>query len=262
MAFDATHRPALGAVRSGELSPLWKLRLAAGVLLVVLCAEVVYIALASPRFALRTVTVRGDSQIAPMVAAGIRLPENTNMLRAPVGLVERQAESVPAVKEARVNRAFPNRLVVTVERREAVAVIRGAERALLVDRGGLAFSVPDEWGWGLPELVSPHLQEAKLGGDAGAKEIGVLLGVLRALGPEPKLRTTRLQLRPEGQIEITLDSGGTVNMGRPTELAAKSKLLEAALEQIGPERIARLDLSEPAAAFWEPRERTVAAAVR
>jgi len=262
MAFDATHRPALGAVRSGDVSPLWRLRLAVGILLVVLGAELVYIALASPRFALRTVTIEGDSQIAPMVAASIKLPGNTSMLRAPVGLVERQAESVPAVKEARVNRAFPNRLVVTVERREAVAVIRGAERAILVDRGGVAFSVPDEWGWGLPELVSPHLLEAKLGGDAGAKDIGLLLTVLKALGPEPKLRTTRLQLHPDGQVEIALDSGGVVNLGRPTELPAKAKLLEAALSQIGPERIARLDLSEPAAAFWEPRERTVASAVR
>ena len=259
---DANHRPALGAVRSAGPSPLRRLRLAAGVVVVLFAVEVVYIALASPRLALRGVTVRGDQQIAGVVAEAIRLPANTNVLRAPLDLVKEQAESVRAVREVRVSRDFPNRLVVTVERREAVAVIRGAKRAILVDPEGVAFTVPEEWGWGLSEMVGPHLGDQGVEAEGAASEIEMLVAVLRALGTDPRLRTTRLQLGSDEQIEVTLASGARVNLGEGNELAAKAKLLAAAIEQIGANRIARLDLADPKAAFWEPREDVVAAAVR
>ena len=259
---DANHRPALGAVRSAGPSPLWRLRLAAGIVIVLFAVELVYIALASPRLAVREVTIRGDRQIAGVVAEAIRLPANTNVLRAPLDLVKKQAESLPAVREARVSRDFPNRLVVTVERREAVAVIRGAKRAILVDPEGVAFTVSEEWGWGLPEMVGPRLGDQGVEAEGASSEIEVLLAVLRALGTDPRLRATRLQLGREGQIEVTLASGARVNLGEGKELAAKAGLLAAAMEQIGANRIARLDLADPKAAFWEPRGDVVAAAER
>jgi len=259
---EANHRPALGAVRSSGRGPLWRLRLAAGVLMVVLAAELVYIAMASPRLAVREVRVRGDRQIAEAVAGAIRLPANTNVLRAPLDLVKKQAESIPAVREARVSRGFPDRLTVTVDRREAVAVIRGAKRAILVDGEGVAFTVPEEWGWGLPEMVGPQLGDDALEAPGAAGEIEVLLAVLRALGTDPSLRATRLQFGSDKQIEVTLASGARVNLGEGSELAVKVRLLAAAVEQIGANRIARLDLADPKAAFWEPRDDVVAAAVR
>jgi cell division protein FtsQ len=259
---DTNHSPAFGAVRSAGPGLLWRLRLAAGIVIVVFAVELAYIALASPRMAVGGVTVRGDQQIAGVVAEAIRLPANTNVLRAPLDLVKEQAESVRAVREARVSRDFPNRLVVTVERREAVAVIRGAQRAILVDPEGVAFTVPEEWGWGLPEMVGPHLGDQGVEAEGAASEIEILLAVLRALGTDPRLGTTRLQLGSDEQIEVTLASGARVNLGEGNELAAKAKLLAAAIEQIGANRIARLDLADPKAAFWEPRADVVAAALR
>ena len=98
--------------------------------------------------------------------------------------------------------------------------------------------------------------------EGAASEIEMLLAVLRALGTDPRLGTTRLQLGSDEQIEVTLASGARVNLGEGNELAAKAKLLAAAIEQIGANRIARLDLADPKAAFWEPRADVVAAAVR
>ncbi|HUU53364.1 MAG TPA: cell division protein FtsQ/DivIB [Armatimonadota bacterium] len=262
VALDATHRPALGAVRAGGPGLLWRLRLAAGLALALLAVELVSVVLTSPRLAVRGVTVRGGPPIAALAAAKIRLPANTNVLRAPLALVKQQAESAPAVREARVSRAFPNGLVVTVERREAIAVIRGAKRAILVDPEGVAFTVPEEWGWGLPELVGPHLGGDGVEAEAASSEIEALLAVLRALGSDPRLRVTRLQIGKDEQIEITLASAARVNLGKGQGLAVKAKLLAAAIDQIGADRMARLDLAEPTAAFWEPRGNVVAARVR
>ncbi len=252
---ETGHRLRLGALNSTRgPSPLWRLRLLAGLALVALALELIYITLASPRFAVREVVVRGDPIVARLVASQIKLPSNTNMLRAPLSLVRQQAESVPAVSEAHVARLLPREIMVTVERREPIAVIRRTEQAILVDAQGVPFSLPQEWGWGLPELVAKGLISGDIARQEAKADIGALLGVLRALGPDPRLRATRLQLAWDRRIEVTLDSGAKVNLGEGRELGAKARLLATALEQVGAERIARLDLADPSSAFWVPRQ--------
>lgn len=255
MPLAATHRPGLAALnrRGRRGRSLCWLRMAVGLLAVALCGELTYALLASPRLAVREVVLRGDQQIVPLVAPHIRLPAGTNILTAPLDEVERQAKSVPAVRQARVSRDLPAGLVVTVERREAMAVVRSAECAVLIDPAGVPFTVPEEWGWGLPEFVSPRLASGDMDGDEPAADIAAMLRVLRALGPDPRLRATRVQMMREGRVEVTLDSGAVVNFGRPKQLGLKARCLAAALEELGPERIGRLDLADPGAAFWEPR---------
>jgi cell division septal protein FtsQ len=250
---DALHRPGLRAVPPGSArGPLRRLHVAVALTFALLAVELTYIVLASPRFAVREVLVRGDADLAREVVKAVSLPPNTNMVSAPLAEVKRQAEAVPAVREARVERSFPARLVLTLERREPVAVIRREEQAMLVDREGIVFALPEEWGWGLPELVASHIESGDVAGDEAAREVALLLRVLRALGNDPGIRPTRLQLGADGTIGILLDSGTRVSMGTREQLAAKVKLLAATLDQIGAERIARIDLAEPEAASWEP----------
>jgi len=251
---DGGHRPALGALQSGQQRRLARLKALVVLCFVFLAVEIIYIALASPRLTVREVIVRGDPAIASMVAQAIELPPNTTILGAPLELVKEQAESCPAVREAKVKRAFPARLAVIVERREPVAAVRRATEAFLLDRDRVTFQVPGEWGWGLPELVGPHLAAGNLEEKSARADIETLMTALAALGPDPTLRATRLQLTADGQIEVTLESGAQVNLGRPENLGGKAKLLLAAVEQLGAQHIARLDLSDPASAYWEPRD--------
>jgi cell division protein FtsQ len=255
VALGATHRPGLGALstRQAALPPVVWLRLLAALVGIALLAELAFVVLASPRLAVRAVVVRGDREIAALVAPRIRLPANTNIVRVPLEMVRRQAESVPAVRRARVGRDLPFDIVVRVERREPMAVVRSAERAVLVDPEGIPFIVPEEWGWGLPELVSPRLAGADFEAEGAADDIAAMLKVMRALGPDPRLRATRVQVMRDGDIEVTLECGAVVNLGRAAQLGAKARCLAAALQQLGRDRIARLDVADPKAAFWRPR---------
>lgn len=264
MAASQTHRPSLGALGAREAGGAWvpRLRFAAALAVVALAAEVVYIALASPRFAVREIVLRGDPRIAEQAAPRVQLPANTNTIRAPMRLLAEQVETVPAVEKAYVARDLRRRLVVTMERREAVAVIRGAEGATLVDPQGVPFTIRDEWGWGLPELSGPHLTEGDARGGEAQAEIASLLTVLRALGPDPRLRLTRLEFRGDTDIEVILCSGPKVQLGSATQLETKVKLLAAALEQLGADAIEHMNLSDPRATYWRPRDETVSAQVR
>jgi cell division protein FtsQ len=215
--------------------------------------ELIYIPLNSPRFAVRTVVVRGEDRVARVVASSIKLSPNTNFLRAPLRQTRKQVERVTAVRSAHVSRFFPNRMLVTFERREPISVIRRGDVATLVDPEGVTFTVPEEWGWGLPELAGPELSRKGPSGKAAEQEIKRLIAVLRALGPDPRLRVNRLQLDRDNRVEVVLESGATVKLGAPENLRAKAQLLMAAVEQVGLEQIHQMDLSDPKAAYWEPR---------
>lgn len=251
MALSETYSPRLGALPPQPTGGLRRLRLIATAAAAMFAAEFAYIPFHSPRFAVTAIAVRGDAPVAAQVATQLKLPANTNFFLAPTELVKRQAEGVAAVREARVSRNWRRQVVVTVERREAMAVIRGEKQAVLVDPTGVLFTVPGEWGWGLPELIAPHLREGAESPEAKA-EVGQLLAAVRALGPDPRLRIARLQMDRAGRLVATLDSGAKVRFGTTEQMELKTKLLVTVLDQLGGGRIEFLDLSDPWAAYWRP----------
>jgi cell division protein FtsQ len=258
MAQGAAYRPKLGALNGREVreaDDAQRLQRAVFVAAAVLILECVLIPFTSPRFAVREIVLRGDPHVTGLVVKQVALlPKGANFFRAPVNRLAKAVRAVPAVQQARVNRSVPNRIVVTVERREAVAVMRQADEARLVDSDGVVFSVPDEWGWGLPELMGAKLTKDSIGTAEGKAEVATLLGVLRTLGPDPRLRVARLGLTRDGVIEAALESGARVRFGDGEQLDVKIKLLLAALDQLGADRVEYMDLSNPRAAYW--RERT------
>jgi len=251
------HPPALGASHpriQPEHGWLWRLRWGVRLCLLALAAEMCYALLTSPRFAIRTVELRGDENVCRELAERVQLPPGTNYFRAPTERLAQMLAGFPSVRAVRVTRDFPSRLVVTVQRREPMAVIRDGERALLVDAQGVIYTIRNEMGWGLPELVAPHLNLREAGAREAKAEAAALAAVLNALAPHPQLGVTQLRLESNGEVTAMLESGAEVKLGGREQLAEKVNLLVAVLRRIAPERIATLDLSDPDGAYWRPKE--------
>ncbi len=258
MALGGLYRPRLGAV-AGTPAPAdglsWLRRIAA-VAALVLLAELAYIPFHSARFAVRSIELRGDPRVTAEAAAKLHLPANTNLFLAPTEQLVRQAQSVPAVRSASVARDWCRRLIVTLERREPMAVIRGAKQAVLVDANGVLFTIRNEWGWGLPELAAPQLSKGDTTSATARAELAQLVRALRVLGPDPHLRIARLLLDRNGEMDIVLDSQARVRLGATEResLQLKTKLLARVLDQLGADRIEFLDLSDPRNAYWRERK--------
>jgi cell division septal protein FtsQ len=250
------YSPRLGAYSSQPDSRPRRLQALAWLAALALLAELLYICGHSPRLAVTEVVIKGEDRVAAAVASHLRLPANTSFLFAPTRRLAAQAERVSAVRAARVSRGWGRRLVVTLERREALAVVRTEKQARLVDPTGVLFTVRNEWGWGLPEFVAPHLGRGKSTSAEAKAEVAELLCALRALGPDPRLRLARLQMDKAGQILATLDSGAQVCFGTTEQLDLKTKLLVTSMDQLGADRIAFLDLRDPWAAYWRERPET------
>jgi len=97
-------------------------------------------ALCADYFQLKHVTVRGCKRISEEEIkdlAGISLP--LNILTANLEKMERAIEENPWVRNASVGREFPDRLVIEVTERDAVALLKKGSDLYVVDRDGVVF---------------------------------------------------------------------------------------------------------------------------
>jgi hypothetical protein len=101
--------------------------------------------------------------------------------------------------------------------------------------------------------VASRLTKARIGTAGGAAQVATLLGVLRQLGPDPRLRVARLEMAGNDGIEAALESGARIRFGDTENLDVKIKLLSAALDQLGADRVEYMDLSNPRTAYWRQR---------
>ncbi|MBW2560459.1 MAG: FtsQ-type POTRA domain-containing protein [Deltaproteobacteria bacterium] len=97
-------------------------------------------ALCADYFQLKHITVSGCQRISEekiKALAGISLP--LNILTLNLEKMERAIEESPWVRNASVGREFPDRLVIEVTERSAVALLKKGNDLHIVDRNGVVF---------------------------------------------------------------------------------------------------------------------------
>jgi cell division protein FtsQ len=175
----------VAAVRS-PAPALRALRLAAVVLAALGAAWLVARVAAGPLLAVRRVLVAGESPLPEaevLAAAGIRTGEP--LLGLDPDGVRARLEALPLVRHAEVRVQFPATVRLTLERREAVALVvaerDGRSLPALVDADGTIFAMARSAEEAdLPVLSGIRLGEAALGSSVGAAS-GSLLADLAVL---------------------------------------------------------------------------------
>ncbi len=107
---------------------------------VVLAAVLAWVVLASPLLAVRTVQVDGAVTLsADQVRDAAGVAEGTPLVRVDTAAAAARVAGLPQVADAEVTRGWPDRVVVTVRERVAVAVVDQDGTRSLVDAGGTLF---------------------------------------------------------------------------------------------------------------------------
>ena len=159
--------------------------------------------------------------------------------------VQKVFESVPWVRQAVVQREFPNRIKVTLEEHQAVAWWGSSGDSLLVNRQGEVFeaSAEDDDTDKLPEFAGPEGQ---------AQRVKALYETLVPLFTPLGTAITRLELTAQGGWRAGLDNGARLELGRgeTNELLERVSRFTRTLTQVTQQHGRRLeaaDLRYPAA---------------
>jgi cell division protein FtsQ len=183
-----------------------------------------------PAWTVRAISVHGDVSHQNAVGLHAQLASPLRKLQGSFLTVDLQRvrqmfEDVPWVRQARVQREFPNRLRVTLEEHQVAAWWGQTGSGQLVSQQGEVFDASPDDGDGLPELAGPVEQAPQI-----LRLFQMLSTELERLG----LGLVRLELNERGSWRAELDSGARLELGRgtPEDLLQRTQRFTATLGQL------------------------------
>lgn len=195
----------------------------------------------SPLLSVRYIEVLGAVESsAPSRVADSGVGVGALLLWVDTEAVRSAVASDPWVADVRVDRVWPNRLIVEVIERQPVVWIKGTTMWMRVATDGV---VIDTASAPTPELIHVGLTMADRAPGAAPVEqtwteiVAMATVLFDALGPGPRFETRLAEL-------WTFIDGHEIRFGNPIDLADKARALVALLEEDLPVG-ARIDVSSP-----------------
>lgn len=212
---------------------------------VLVLLALVWVVWGSPLLAVRTIQVDGVSSLsAAEVRTSAGIAAGTPLLQVDTGAAATRVGRLPQVASVAVTRGWPDRVVITVRERVAVAVVGPQGQRSLMDRTGLLF---DTISGRAPRGVVPVTVASPGPGDPAT------LAALAAVAGLPE--GIRSDVRDvgateAGEITVTLADSTVVRWGTPDRSPAKGAALAGILQQIRAGALAGahvIDVSTPQA---------------
>lgn len=200
-----------------------------------------------PVWAIEAIEVHGDLKHQNEVTFRAHMASRLrgSFLTLDLAEVKQVFESVPWVRRAVVERAFPNRIRVTLQEHQAVAWWGQEGGARLLNRQGEVFeaSAEDDETDVLPQLAGPNEQ---------APQVKALYERLRPLFERVDTPLQRLELTAQGSWRAVLDNATQMELGRgePTDIESRVGRYLATIGQVTQQhgrRVLAADLRYPAA---------------
>jgi len=211
--------------------------------MIVASVVVVIALLASPIFAIRSVTVEGDVYTARSVLTAVK----KTLKGASVFTVNtRKARELlladPWVSDVRITTRFPGKALVEIaERVPVVWYVGDDQKARIVDARGHVISVLDGWPTKYLRVggVGPSLKAGAVADDVYRAAAQLVLALPDELRPLVK----SLEVSPGGELGMTLAGGTLVRFGPPNDLQSKLVAVVVLLRRQNPSTLAVIDVS-------------------
>jgi cell division protein FtsQ len=201
----------------------WRV-VAGSVLALVLVLGGAWLLFFSSVLAVAGVDVRGVDQLSPeRIRAAAAVPTGEPLARVDLGGIESRVGALAAVRSVAVSRAWPDRILVEVEERVAIAVVELGGRLRGMDADGVVFRDYAEAPQGLPRITTDTVirREALI---EAARVISALPGSI--------VRTVdHVEVRTVDQISLVLRDGRRVEWGSAEQSGVKARVLPALLQQ-------------------------------
>jgi cell division protein FtsQ len=239
----------------GRKSPLLRVlpsgrALITGIASMSIAAGLYGIARETGMFAIEHIQVRGGTPaIAEQVRLALRSFGGTNLLALNGAAVVQKLESLPMIRGATYDRAFPHTLRVLVVPEQPVAVLRrGGSSWLVSARGRVIGSIDRTRFRSLPRIWLPSSAQVDIGSIVADDDGGAAARALTAFSSSGFPRRVAWARVDAGSLRLGLRSGLELRFGPTTELPLKIAIAQSILPTLvlpangGP---TYLDLSVP-----------------
>jgi cell division protein FtsQ len=204
----------------------------------------------SPLFGLSAVRVQGagaTTRAAVLAVAGLRAGEP--YLAIHLDQVRRRVEALPAVASARVTRAYPSSLRITVSERRPTAVVSSGGARWLVAADGIVLARAGGRLAGLPSVAGvPLPPDARPGTRLPpGNSLANALTALGGMDPALRRQVTGVTARSIDSLQFELRGGAVVVYGLAERQAAKDAAVLLIQKQLRSEgkQVVRIDVRSP-----------------
>lgn len=186
----------------------------------------------SPLLSVREIDVVGGRNVdAADVAAAASLGADDNLLLVSPADVASKVESLPWVREARVDRKLPGTVRVRIEERKPAVVLSAEGRQWTLDRMGHVLAEGSA-AKNLPALAGLTPAGIVEGSRVAQPEVRDALAAWRSLSPRIRQRVAAVLAPTPERITFSLTDGTQVRFGAARSLRAKNEVLRALLAQL------------------------------
>lgn len=194
---------------------------------VLVLLALVWVVWGSPLLAVRTVQVDGVTSLAAAeVRTSAGIATGTPLLRVDTAAAAARVGRLPQVASVAVTRGWPDRVVITVRERVAVAVVGPQGQQSLMDKTGLLF---DTITGRAPRGVVPVTVASPRPGDpATMAALAAVAGLPATIRPDVR----DVAATGAGEVTVTLADSTVVRWGTSERSAAKGAALAGILQQI------------------------------
>jgi cell division septal protein FtsQ len=198
-------------------------------LILAVLAELVFIALTSPRLKIAHIDVRGVKSVpASYVRDSAHSAIGINLFLADTIAVRRKVMKNPVVRTVRVYRRPLNTLIVRVEEREPFAILQSGGKSYLMDSEGYVFSQARSLRKGVVTVDLLGSQLIHVGSKPCPKLISSSFDCLqRAINNN--FTTEKISVDPSNNMCLNIGSGLWVKLGQPMDLDGKFAVLKEVL---------------------------------
>lgn len=199
--------------------------------------------LASPLFAIRSVTFEGNVYTAPATVTSVRdALDGASTFTVDTAKARRILLDDPWVADVRITTHFPGRALVEIsERVPVVWYVGDDQKARIVDARGHVIEVLDGWPTKYLRVqgVGPSLDAGAVADDVYRAAAQLVL----ALPDEIRPLVKSLDLSAGGELSMILKGGTIVRFGPPTDLQRKLVAVVVLLRRQDPATLAVVDVS-------------------
>lgn len=229
-------RPSVGPLASRRRLLWYALALLAAVALAYLAAR------ETSAFAFRSVELTGvEGRVAKDARKALRTLQGESLVALDPDEVEALLRSVPTIRDATVDRAFPHTLAVRVEPERPLAVLEDGKRAWLVAETGRVIAPLEPGGRPrLPRLVADVPKPPSVGGSLAGAGMAETLAALAAVPRRFPGGVASAEGGPSGLV-LTLKTGLELRLGEPVDPGAKLAAAAAVLRALPAEELALYD---------------------